>query len=106
MHQCDSGKCPNDVVPTWEKILVGLLVGATIFAPNVISVISQLSAPTTVNAAFVALLLLGLPLLLVLILSTFIVSRLAYSSILEAALTAAGLPAIMATMLNIKLPLA
>ncbi|MFY0614112.1 MAG: hypothetical protein JXQ99_21465 [Hyphomicrobiaceae bacterium] len=104
MHECENEKCPNNAVPNWEKVIVGLLVGAIIFTPNVFSVISQVSGELTANAAPVATLLFGLPLLLVLILSTFVVSRLAYSSILEAALTAAGLPAIMATMLNIKFP--
>ena len=80
------------------------MVGLIVFAPNAFSVFSQVSEKMTANAAFVASLIFGLPLLFVLMLSTFVVSRLAYSSILEAALTAAGLPAIMATMLNIKLP--
>ena len=101
MAKCKCADCPHDTVSTKEKLRIGLLVGSLVMLPNVVSALKNVLADSLQPAALALAAGSMQPFVLVLLLSLYVLVRMASANPLETALTAAGLPAALSSLLKL-----
>lgn len=102
MPKCSNQQCPHDVVSTPMKMIMALLVGPLVVWSSYQPAIEKvLTTPNVQVDQYALVLTTSVPFVLLILVSTIIVAQLPSSNIVETLLTSAGLPATVASLINL-----